>query len=133
MAEEKKLADASGTSSDTGGKLEKNDLVGGPSGSANPDGGLKGRHDPDGVEGGRLKGKALLEAAQLKAPNLSQAYVSAYKLTDDELQAIADGLVPPPPVIGPQHSSDLYLTPGGWQQTPPGVKPEDVGKNAISR
>jgi hypothetical protein len=135
MANEKQAQefDASGTSSDTGDKLAKNDLVGGPSGSQHPDGGLAGRVDAVDTGTASLKGKDLLAAAQLKAPNLSQAYVSAYKITDEELRAIADGVVPPPPAIGPLHTADLYLTPGGWQQTPPGVKPEDVGKNAIRR
>lgn len=133
MAADKQEVDNSGTSSDTGDKLAKNDLVGGPSGSPNPDGGLMGRHDGDDTSTASLKGADLLKAAQLKAPSLSKEYVSAYKITDEELRGIADGLVPPPPAIGPLHTTDLYLTPGGWQQTPPGVPPGDVGKNAISR
>jgi hypothetical protein len=35
--------------------------------------------------------------------------------------------------VGPVHNVDLHLTEGGWQITPVGVKPEDVGKQAISR
>jgi hypothetical protein len=35
-----------------------------------------------------------------------------------------------PPVPG---DADLYRTRGGWQSVPKGVKPEDVGKHAISR
>lgn len=119
--------------SETAKPLDVEELAGGPDGSSHPQGGLKGRHDPDADGGGELKGAALLEAAQKRAPNLSKEYVSAYKLTDEELRNIANGTVPPPPAIGPLHTSDLYLTPGGWQQTPPGVKPEDVGKGAISR
>jgi hypothetical protein len=40
-------------------------------------------------------------------------------------------VVPPPPTPGPIHSTDMHYTPGGWQQTPVGVPPEDVGKNAV--
>jgi hypothetical protein len=46
---------------------------------------------------------------------------------------IARGEIPPPPTVGPIHNVDLHRTPGGWQVTPVGVPPEDVGKNAISR
>ena len=133
MANEKQDFDASGTSSDTGDKLAKNELVGGPSGSAHPDGGLMGVHGDVDTGLSTLKGKELRDAARLKAPSLSDEYVKAYNLDDDVLRNIANGTVPPPPAIGPLHTADLYLTPGGWQQTPPGVKPEDVGKNAISR
>jgi hypothetical protein len=69
-------------------------------------------------------GDALLAAAQEKAPNLTADFVKAYKLTDQNLADIANGSVPPPPAIGPEHTSDLYLTPGGWQQTPPGITPD---------
>lgn len=78
-------------------------------------------------------GDQLLAAAQAKAPNLTREFVQAYGLGDDVLAQIARGEVPPPPTIGPVHTTDLYLTPGGWQQTPPGVPPADVGKNAIHR
>jgi len=78
-------------------------------------------------------GSELLAAAQAKAPSLTQEYVDAYGLEDEVLAGIARGEIPPPPAIGPLHSADLYLTPGGWQQTPPGVPPENVGANAISR
>jgi len=95
--------------------------------------GLMGRHDPD--DGGvqALRGDELLAAAQIKAPALTKAFVAAYKLSDEDLRKVARGEVPPPPAIGPAHTADLYLTPGGWQQTPPGVAPADVGSNAISR
>jgi hypothetical protein len=120
---------------ETAKPLKGDDIAGGPSGSSTPQGGLKGRIDPDNVEGGgtELKGKALLEAAQKRAPNLTQEFIDAYKLTDEEVRSIASGGTPPPPSIGPLHSTDLYLTPGGWQQTPPGVKPEDLGKSQVSR
>jgi hypothetical protein len=95
--------------------------------------GLMGRHDPADSGVGGLKGDELLAAAQEKAPSLTREFVTAYKLSDDELRMIARGEVSPPPTIGPVHTTDLYLTPGGWQQTPVGVKPEDVGKNAIGR
>jgi hypothetical protein len=44
--------------------------------------------------------------------------------------AIARGEEPPPSVAG---DADLHRTPSGWQSLPKGVKPEDVGKHAISR
>jgi len=69
-------------------------------------------------------GDTLLAAAQAKAPNLTSEFVSAYGLTRENLAEIASGAVPPPPAIGPAHSSDLYLTPGGWTQTAPGVSLE---------
>jgi len=76
-------------------------------------------------------GNELLAAAQAKAPNLTAEFVSRMKITDTMLAQIARGEISPPPAIGPIYTTDLYLTPGGWQQTPPGVPPEDVGKNAI--
>lgn len=75
----------------------------------------------------------LLTAARAKAPLLTAEFVSQYGLVDEDLRAIARGEVPPPPTIGPIHNVDLHWTPGGWQLTPVGVPPEDVGKNAISR
>lgn len=78
-------------------------------------------------------GDKLFAAALAKAPNLTKEFVSKMKITDEMLAQIARGEVPPPPAIGPIYTTDLYLTPGGWQQTPPGVPPEDVGKNATSR
>jgi hypothetical protein len=95
--------------------------------------GLKGRAAPADAGADELSGAELLAAARVKAPNLTAEFVAAYKLGDDDLRKIARGEVPPPPTIGPVHTSDLYLTPGGWQSTPVGVKPENVGKNAISR
>lgn len=95
--------------------------------------GLKGRHTPGDGGVDALSGDELLAAAQAKAPSLTKEFVAAYKLSDDELRQIAVGLVPPPPTPGPVHTADLYLTPAGWQQTPPGVKPEDVGGTAIAR
>jgi hypothetical protein len=76
-------------------------------------------------------GDALLAAAQAKAPNLTKEFVSKMGVTDEMLAQIARGEISPPPAIGPIYTADLHLTPGGWQQTPPGVPPEDVGKNAI--
>lgn len=75
----------------------------------------------------------LLAAAQAAAPNLTPEFVTQYKLSDDDLAKIARREVPPPPSVGPIRSSDLYLTPGGWQNVPPGVKPEDVGRNSGRR
>ena len=78
-------------------------------------------------------GSKLLAAAQAAAPSLTQEFVDTYGLSDEVLGGIARREIPPPPVNGPLRTSDLYLTPGGWQSVPPGQKPEDVGKNSISR
>lgn len=78
-------------------------------------------------------GNELLAAAQLLAPSLTQEFIDQYGLTDEDLAAIARGEVPPPPTVGPIHNVDLHRTPGGWQVTPAGVAPGDVGKHAISR
>lgn len=78
-------------------------------------------------------GDKLLAAAQEKAPNLTAEFVQAYKLTDQNLADIANGSVPPPPAIGPAHTSDLYLTPGGWQQTPPGISPDEYAAAQTER
>lgn len=75
----------------------------------------------------------LLTRARAKAPSLTAEFVAQYELSDEDLEKIARGEVPPPPTIGPIHNVDLHLTPGGWQITHAGVPPEDVGKNAISR
>lgn len=78
-------------------------------------------------------GDKLLAAAQAKAPNLTREFADAYGLGDDVLAGIARGEIPPPPAVGPIHSSDLYLTPGGWVSAPPGVPLEAAGGNAIAR
>ncbi|WP_030487273.1 hypothetical protein [Micromonospora chokoriensis] len=121
----------------------------------NPSDGLKGVHGEDtvgatglvvpGVDPDRIPaevtpgvtpdagGDKLFAAALAKAPSLTREFVDKMGITDEMLGQIARGEVPPPPAIGPIYTADLYLTPGGWQQTPPGVKPEDVGKNATAR
>jgi hypothetical protein len=74
----------------------------------------------------------LLTAAQIRAPHLDQAFVDKYDLDDEYLRALARGEISPPPhTTNPE--VELHLTPGGWQLTPAGVAPEDVGKDAISR
>ncbi|MEV6633883.1 hypothetical protein AB0M54_24340 [Actinoplanes sp. NPDC051470] len=78
-------------------------------------------------------GDRLFAAALAKAPNLTKEFVSKMGITEEMLAGIARGEIPPPPAIGPIYTTDLYLTPGGWQQTPPGVPPQDVGKNAVIR
>lgn len=75
----------------------------------------------------------LFAAAQAKAPSLTKDFVAKMGIGKEMLAGIARGEIPPPPTIGPVYTADLHLTPGGWQQTPPGVKPEDVGKDAIAR
>lgn len=75
----------------------------------------------------------LFTRAQAKAPSLTREYVTAVGIPDEMLEGIAAGLIPPPPMPGPVRNTDMHLTPSGWQQTPHGVKPEDVGSDAISR
>jgi hypothetical protein len=78
-------------------------------------------------------GDQLLAAAQAKAPSLTREFVDRMGLSEQNLVEIAQGLVPPPPTPGPIHTADMYRTPGGYQQTPPGVPPEDVGGNQVHR
>jgi hypothetical protein len=78
-------------------------------------------------------GDRLFAAALAKAPSLTREFIDRMGLTDEYLGQIARGEVPPPPTPGPLHTADMYLTPGGFQQTPPGVKPADVGGNAVTR
>lgn len=80
-----------------------------------------------------LESDDLLARAQARAPHLTADFVKEYGFTDNDLRDIADGLVPGPPRVGPIHNVDLHRTPGGWQVTPVGVPPEDVGKNRIDR
>jgi hypothetical protein len=117
-------------------------------------GGLKGQHGMDvrstgtvvpGVDPDRIpaevtpgvspdaQGDKLLAAAQAKAPSLTREFVDKMGLDEETLAQIARGEIPPPPTPGPLHTSDMYVTPGGYQQTPPGVPPEDVGKNSVVR
>ena len=78
-------------------------------------------------------GDKLLAAAMAKAPSLTKEFVQKMKLSDEQLGQIARGEIPPPPTPGPIYTADMYMTPGGFQQTPPGVPPEDVGGNQIHR
>jgi hypothetical protein len=75
----------------------------------------------------------LFAEAQKAAPNLTREFVKKYGLDDDWLAKIARGELSPPPTVGPEHSVDLHYVNGGWQVTPVGVKPEDVGKDAVGR
>jgi len=75
----------------------------------------------------------LLARAQEKAPSLNAEFVKKHGLSDETLEKLARGELSPPPTIGPVHTADLHYVNGGWQLTPVGVKPEDVGKGAISR
>lgn len=117
-------------------------------------GGLKGTHGEDvlgegtvvpGVDPDRIPaevtpgvspdagGDKLFAAALAKAPSLTREFVDRMKIDDETLGMIARGEIPPPPTPGPIYTTDMYRTPGGYQQTPPGVPPEDVGKNATVR
>lgn len=87
--------------------------------------------DPD--TGPALAGEDLIAAARVKAPNLTREFADAFGLGDDVLAGIARGEIPPPPHVGPVHTSDLYLTPGGWVSAPPGVPLDAAGGNAIAR
>lgn len=75
----------------------------------------------------------LLARAQEKAPNLTAEFVKKHRITDEDLEKFARGELSPPPTVGPEHTVDLHRVNGGWQITPVGVKPEDVGKDAIAR
>jgi hypothetical protein len=79
------------------------------------------------------QGDKLLAAAQAKAPSLTREFADRMGLDEETLGQIARGEIPPPPTPGPIYTTDMYRTPGGYQQTPPGVPPEDVGKNAAVR
>ncbi len=78
-------------------------------------------------------GDKLFAAALAKAPSLTREFVDKMGIDDETLGQIARGEIPPPPMPGPIYTTDMYRTPGGYQQTPPGVPPEDVGKNATTR
>lgn len=121
----------------------------------NPTHGLKGTHGEDllaatgsvvpGVDPDRIPaevtpgvspdagGDKLFAAALAKAPSLTREFVDKMGIDDETLGQIARGEIPPPPTPGPIYTADMYRTPGGYQQTPPGVPPEDVGKNASTR
>lgn len=75
----------------------------------------------------------LLEAAQRMAPHVDRAFLKDHGLDDEFLEKLARGEEPPPPYTGPEPTVDLHRTDGGWQITPKGVAPADVGKDAISR
>jgi hypothetical protein len=76
---------------------------------------------------------ALWAAVNAAAPNLTPEIAEAFGFDDEVLAKIARREIPPPPVNGPIHSTDLYLTPGGWQSVPAGVDPGSIGQNKISR
>lgn len=78
-------------------------------------------------------GDKLFAAALAKAPSLTREFVERMQIDDETLGQIARGEIPPPPMPGPIYTTDMYRTPGGYQQTPPGVPPEDVGKNTTVR
>lgn len=76
----------------------------------------------------------LFDRARARAPHLTREFVDEHRLTVADVEAIAAGDQPPPPYIGPDTSAvDLHRTPGGWQLTPKGVSPAEVGRQAIAR
>ena len=77
---------------------------------------------------------SLWDRLKAKAPHLTREHASKHGMDDDMLERIARGEEPPPPYNGPDESAtDLHLTSGGWQNTPAGVAPEDVGRDKIGR
>jgi hypothetical protein len=54
----------------------------------------------------------LLAAAQKKAPHLTAEFCDKHELSDEYLQGIADGLIPPPPMAGPGVSQ--RFSGGAW-------------------
>ena len=107
----------------------------GPADRSDPTGtSTQAKQAPTTQPGDELSGDDLLAAAQIKAPHVDRAFLSEHDLDDDYLRRLASGEEPPPPYNGPDTSAtDLHLTPGGWQNTPAGVPPEDVGKDQVSR
>ncbi len=75
----------------------------------------------------------LWAAVRVAAPNLTPELAATYEISDEVLAGIARREIPPPPAVGPIRSSDLYLTPGGWQNAPAGVDPSAIGQNKIVR
>jgi len=55
-----------------------------------------------------------LQRAQIKAPRLTAEFVARYRLDDDYLSDVADGLIPAPPYVADGGDNELHLTPGGW-------------------
>lgn len=125
----------------TGEKFAKDaDKAGGRFGFETPEpGGTVPRYDPDNLPveiTSHVMPNAkdeLWAAVRVAAPNLTPELAATYELGDDVLAAIARREVPPPPAVGPIRSSDLYLTPGGWQNVPAGVDPSAIGQNKIVR
>jgi hypothetical protein len=68
----------------------------------------------------------LLERVARRAPHMDAEFVKKHNLPDEYLEAVASGLEPAPPYIGPNPTVDQHFTPGGWQITPKGVAPEDL-------
>jgi hypothetical protein len=87
---------------------------------------LAGRHGFDKLSHETPTPKDVFAAAQAAAPQLTREYVDAFELSDEHLQAIADGSEPAPPIVGPIHTVDRYLTPGGWVSVPVGVDPAET-------
>lgn len=68
----------------------------------------------------------LLERAQAKAPSLTAEFCDKHGLTDEYLEGVASGLIPPPPTVGPNPGSDLHFINGMWVNVPSGVSPENA-------
>jgi hypothetical protein len=68
-----------------------------------------------------LSSADLFKAAQKTAPTLTPEIAEGFDLSDEEIKDIAVGAVPAPPVHGPVHSVDQYLTPAGFVSVPIGT------------
>jgi hypothetical protein len=81
-----------------------------------------------------LAGDELLAAAQARSgSHLTRELLAEAGLDDEYLRAVAAGLLPGPPNIGPNPTVDLHYTDGGWQVTPKGVAPADVGRTQVGQ
>jgi hypothetical protein len=67
----------------------------------------------------------LVQAAKDAAPSLTDEIIDGFDLSDDDLADIASGAQPAPPVQGPIHTVDQYLTPAGFVSVPAGVDPSE--------
>lgn len=93
--------------------------TGAPDSFPTPKGSI-GRHGFD-LKDGTSEPDDLFKFAQAKAPSLTKEFVAAVKLSDDDLRAIGNGEMPPPPMPGPILGADYYLTPAGATQVPVGT------------
>lgn len=118
---------ASGTASTSGSKTDTSG-AGSSAPSAADEVKIDQANRGDGTDQGSdgKPSQELLERVAKRAPHVDSKFVSEYGMSNQDLEDIATGLQPAPPRVGPIHNVDLHRTPGGWQITPVGVKPEDL-------